>query len=138
MEDQQEHNPEDRVSTVQPIPVTLKEDSCKSSLELSPQTQHDTLEGSLKPNDKYDSSRQLYLEGEKAEPKERPEDLYFFHNKPYRLPKKWILFAMTCTSFTIIGLNDSAIGALIPQMEVFYNKVSESRPSYSNLMRHLE
>ncbi|TIC22103.1 MFS general substrate transporter [Wallemia mellicola] len=130
MEDHQ-HNPADCISTVQPIPVALKGDSSKSSLESSPQTQH-TFEGSLKLNDKYDTSRRIDLEGENAEPKERPEDLYFFHDKPYRLKKKWILFAMTCSSFAIIGLNDSAIGALIPQMEVFYNK-SESTISLSFL-----
>lgn len=52
------------------------------------------------------------------------EEAYYFPNKPYRFQKKWLLVAMTSLSFATIGINESAIGALIPQMEKYYNKVS--------------
>lgn len=123
MEDNR-HNTGDRVSMVQPISITLDGDAHRSSVESTSQTYHETFEGSLKLKSKYDSSERIDLEGEKEELEERPEHLYFFHDRAYRLKKKWVLFAMTSWSFAIIGLNDSAIGALIPQIEVFYNKVS--------------
>lgn len=90
--------------------------------------QPETFKGDL--NEKNDSSEKIDSEEKNDRSEEQPEDLYFFHNKAYRLKKKWILFAMTCLSFATIGLNDSAVGALMPQMEVYYNKVSESLLSF--------
>lgn len=126
-----QHNQWESVSTLQPIPITFERDSPQSSLESqSSQTFHETFERSLKPNNKNDGSERIVLEGGKEELEEQPEELYFFYDKPYRLQRKWVLFAMTSSSFAIIGLNDSAIGALIPQMEVFYDKVNEMLLSF--------
>lgn len=119
------------VSTENPIRITLEQGSRKSSNEYSPQTHLGTFDGSF--NEKKDSSERTYIGGVKEELDQRPENLYFFFDKPYRLQKKWVLFAMTCLSFAIIGLNDSAVGALMPQMEVFYNKVSQSLDPVPNL-----
>ncbi|TIB92320.1 MFS general substrate transporter [Wallemia mellicola] len=130
MEDNRDKSPR-HVSTVNPTLVNLDRDSRRSSIESSSsQTHLETFDGSL--NEKNNSSGRINLEGEKEALEERTEKLYFFHDKPYRLKKKLVLFAMTCLSFTTIGFNDSAVGALIPQMEVFYNK-SESIISLSFL-----
>ncbi|TIC06629.1 MFS general substrate transporter [Wallemia mellicola] len=125
-----QHNLENRVSTVDPIPVTFNLDSRRSSFESSSQTHLETFEASLK--EKYNSSERINLKEKDPELEQRPKDLYFFHDKAYRVKKKWILFAVTCLSFATIGLNDSSIGALMPQMEVYYNK-SESIMSLSFL-----
>ncbi|TIA88669.1 hypothetical protein E3P99_02463 [Wallemia hederae] len=57
---------------------------------------------------------------------------YYFPDKPYRFQRKWLLVAMTSLTFASIGINDSAVGALMPQMERYYNK-SESIMSFSFL-----
>ncbi|TIB92307.1 hypothetical protein E3Q18_02528 [Wallemia mellicola] len=47
--------------------------------------------------------------------------VFYFHKRPWRVRRCYILILMTSLTYMTIGLNDSAVGALIPQMQEFYN-----------------
>ncbi|TIA70920.1 hypothetical protein E3P89_02387 [Wallemia ichthyophaga] len=82
--------------------------------------------------DKYHSSSTIHQDSPASHDLLNQDIAYYFPNKAYRFQKKWVLVAMTALSFATIGINDSAVGALMPQMEKYYHK-SEAIMSFSFL-----
>ena len=79
----------------------------------------------------FNKSGMIDLNANNDDDKKSPEmeEAYFFPNHKLRLKKTYVLIAMTCMSYMTIGINDSAVGALLPQMQEFYNS-SESTMSF--------
>lgn len=75
--------------------------------------------------DKYHSSSTIHQDSPASHDLLNQDIAYYFPNKAYRFQKKWVLVAMTALSFATIGINDSAVGALMPQMEKYYRKVRQ-------------